>query len=252
MKILGIKQPFYLSGMIHLIFFILIFISYLFNLINKDPEPKILMLVTSTSKMMSSSKLENQKDQLNNSKDKTSSLYFEPQLPVEITPLPKPKYLIDKSVKSPLKDSLKRPKISLDEFDKKHRFTKHPTQTIETINVPPIKINNEGKYVQNENLTSTDQIWEKIREKNLYEKQLWEYLYKHWEKSIPLGSSGLSCDITFRLNREGKIYDFKINGSSNDKEFDQSVIDMLRKIAPFRPPPKSLGESFFSQRFQSL
>ena len=256
MKVLGIKQPFYLSGIVHLLFFALIFISYLFNWINKDSEPKILTLVSLPNNKGPLLKSNTKEDQLDYEKMEANPLNFKPQSLVKITPLPRTKDVPNKLVKSSFINPPEKPKISQEEFNEKYGIEKIPASNKKIVKIPSIKINNQHKDVHNQKSKSADQTWNTLRDeyekKDLYKKQLSQYLYKQWQRFIPMGSSGLFCEVTFKLNRMGRIYALTINASSVNKDFDQSVINMFNSIASFAPPPKSLEREVFFQRFQSL
>ena len=256
MTVLGSKSPFYISGIIHLIFLGAIVISFLFSWINKDPEPQLLTLVKLPNEERLPSNPNTSKNPENYEKNTPPPLHFEPQLPFEINPLPLSQKPTHKSVPNTTIKRSQKPRISREEFDKKYRIVKPPVSSNKIIKIPPIKINNEYKETDNQKRTPTDQtlkfLEHEYRKKNLYKKQLSLYLLQQWEQRVPSGSSGLCCEITFKLSNLGKIYDVIIRVSSQNKDFDQSVILMFNKIVRFTPPPESLKEEVFSQRFHSL
>ena len=256
MKVLGSKSPFYVSGIIHLIFISAIVISSLFSWINKDLEPQPLTLVKLPNEERPPSNPNTSKNPENYGKNTSPPLHFESQLPVEITSLPLTQKPTHKLVPNTKIKPSQEPKISREEFDRKHRMVKTPVPSNKIIKIPPIKINNEYKETDNQKRALTDQTLKSLeheyRKKNLYKKQLSLYLVQQWEQWVPSGSSGLYCEITFKLSNLGKIYDLIIVVSSQNKDFDQSVILMFNRISRFTPPPESLKEEVFSQRFHSL
>jgi TonB family protein len=65
----------------------------------------------------------------------------------------------------------------------------------------------------------------------------WEHAFPYW--AIAEGRGGVTT-LAFTILPDGKITDLRIARSSGIEEFDRKLLDHVRRVAPFAPPPAGL------------
>jgi protein TonB len=76
----------------------------------------------------------------------------------------------------------------------------------------------------------------------LYYNTVQEQIKKAW--SFTGGSNDLTATVDFAIGPDGTLHNAKIDASSNDSAFDDSVIRAIRRAAPFPPPPDKFRDQF--------
>lgn len=76
----------------------------------------------------------------------------------------------------------------------------------------------------------------------LYYKDVQEKIKESW--SFPGGSNDLTAIVTFGINPDGTLNGIRVNSSSNDPAFDDSVVRAIKRAAPFLPPPPKYQREF--------
>jgi TonB family protein len=61
----------------------------------------------------------------------------------------------------------------------------------------------------------------------------------------------LTATVTFGINPDGSLNSIKVDGSSHDPAFDDSVVRAIRRAAPFAPPPDKY-QAQFSQGVEAV
>lgn len=76
----------------------------------------------------------------------------------------------------------------------------------------------------------------------LYYRDVQQKIKDSW--SFPGGSNDLTAIVTFGINPDGTLNGIKVNSSSNDPAFDESVVRAIKRAAPFLPPPAKYQQQF--------
>lgn len=63
-------------------------------------------------------------------------------------------------------------------------------------------------------------------------------LQKHVSYGVVFEEDALSSDVTFDINQSGKISNVKLAKTSNNDDFDNRVIKIIKKSSPCAPLPK--------------
>lgn len=76
----------------------------------------------------------------------------------------------------------------------------------------------------------------------LYYRSVQERIKKAW--SFSGGNNDLTTTVFFAIAPDGKLKTIKVNRSSKDAAFDDSVVRAIRRAAPFAPPPEKYRDQF--------
>ncbi len=72
---------------------------------------------------------------------------------------------------------------------------------------------------------------------------------QNWFSGVSSGAEGLSCLVFFRLRRDGRVDDVRIEQSSGNTYFDRSAMRAVRSAAPFPPLPRAFTENYLGIHF---
>ena len=72
---------------------------------------------------------------------------------------------------------------------------------------------------------------------------------RNWFGSAVSGSKGLKCIIYFRLLRDGRIDELRVEKSSGNRYFDESALRAVRSSTPFPPLPRAFSGSYLGIHF---
>ncbi len=72
---------------------------------------------------------------------------------------------------------------------------------------------------------------------------------KNWFSGVSSESVGHSCVVYFRLRKDGRIEDLRIEQSSGNSYFDRSATRAIRSAAPFPPLPRAFSDEFLGIHF---
>jgi TonB family protein len=75
---------------------------------------------------------------------------------------------------------------------------------------------------------------------------------ENWFSGVSSGAEGHTCVIVFRLRRDGRIADVRIEQGSGNSYFDRSAMRAIRSAAPFPPLPKAFTNDYLSIHFTFL
>ena len=81
-----------------------------------------------------------------------------------------------------------------------------------------------------------------------YQIALKDHVKKGW-RWLP-GSKNLRASVLIRMQPNGRIQDVRIEVSSGNSQFDESVVRAVRKADPVPPPPPELYSEFSSVRIR--
>lgn len=70
---------------------------------------------------------------------------------------------------------------------------------------------------------------------------------QNWFSGV--GGGGLSCVVYFRLSRDGRIADLRVEQTSGNSYFDRSATRAVRSAAPFPPLPRAFADEFLGIHF---
>lgn len=76
----------------------------------------------------------------------------------------------------------------------------------------------------------------------LYYRDVQEKIKDSW--NFAGGSNDLTAIVTFGINPDGTLNGIRVNSSSNDPAFDDSVVRAIKRAAPFLPPPDKYQRQF--------
>jgi TonB family protein len=72
---------------------------------------------------------------------------------------------------------------------------------------------------------------------------------QNWFSGVSSGAEGLTCLVFFRLQRDGRVDDVRIEQSSGNTYFDRSAMRAVRSAEPFPPLPRAFTENFLGIHF---
>jgi protein TonB len=72
---------------------------------------------------------------------------------------------------------------------------------------------------------------------------------ENWLSAAGGREGGVSCVVYFRLSRNGRVSDLRIETPSGDSYFDRSALRAIRSAEPFPPLPRAFGESWLGIHF---
>jgi TonB family protein len=72
---------------------------------------------------------------------------------------------------------------------------------------------------------------------------------QNWFSGVSSGAEGLTCLVFFRLRRDGRVDDVRIEQSSGNTYFDRSAMRAVRSAEPFPPLPRAFTESYLGIHF---
>jgi len=73
---------------------------------------------------------------------------------------------------------------------------------------------------------------------NNYVTQIEKRIMAVWH--LPQRSAGLTVTLRMNLERSGRISDVRVEQSSGNKDFDESAVEAVRRVAEFPPVPHAL------------
>jgi protein TonB len=72
---------------------------------------------------------------------------------------------------------------------------------------------------------------------------------ENWLSAAGGRDGGVSCVVYFRLSRNGRVSELRIETPSGDSYFDRSALRAIRSAEPFPPLPRAFGESWLGIHF---
>ena len=72
---------------------------------------------------------------------------------------------------------------------------------------------------------------------------------QNWYSGVSSESGGHSCVVFFRLRKDGRIEDLRVEQSSGNSYFDRSASRAVRSAAPFPPLPRAFSDEFLGIHF---
>ena len=72
---------------------------------------------------------------------------------------------------------------------------------------------------------------------------------QNWFSGVSAGGEGLTCLVFFRLRRDGRVEDVRVEQSSGNTYFDRSAIRAVRSAAPFPPLPRAFTDNYLGIHF---
>jgi protein TonB len=72
---------------------------------------------------------------------------------------------------------------------------------------------------------------------------------ENWLSAAGGRDGGVSCVVYFRLSRNGRVSELRVETPSGDSYFDRSALRAIRSAEPFPPLPRAFGESYLGIHF---
>lgn len=72
---------------------------------------------------------------------------------------------------------------------------------------------------------------------------------QNWFSGVSSGTEGLTCLVFFRLRRDGRVDDVRIEQSSGNTYFDRSAMRAVRSAVPFPPLPRAFTDNYLGIHF---
>ena len=72
---------------------------------------------------------------------------------------------------------------------------------------------------------------------------------QNWFSGVSSGADGLTCLVFFRLSRDGRVDDVRIEQGSGNTYFDKSAMRAVRSAAPFPPLPRAFTDNYLGIHF---
>jgi TonB family protein len=72
---------------------------------------------------------------------------------------------------------------------------------------------------------------------------------ENWFSAQGGREGGISCVVYFRLSRNGRVDDLRVETPSGNAHFDRSALRAIRSADPFPPLPRAFGESWLGIHF---
>lgn len=76
-----------------------------------------------------------------------------------------------------------------------------------------------------------------------YTRQLWEKIYESWVPPVSGGEHKLPAVVRIKIEKDGRATNVRIEESSQNQYFDESVLRAIRKASPLPLPPGKLREN---------
>lgn len=176
-----------------------------------------------------------------------------PPTPKPVVTPPKPAPVKPAPVKpAPVKEA---PAMSLEDFRKLHGTPEPRTRTTPQTTKPKTAPQFDTSKIQNEldqilkNQPSREATTRSMsqQEKNdlvRYNQQLSARLTRAWGKPAGLSGVRLEATVIFEVSRYGQITNARLNPSSGNRAFDQSVLEAFRKVSNAGPTPTGQQHTF--------
>jgi protein TonB len=75
---------------------------------------------------------------------------------------------------------------------------------------------------------------------------------EHWISAGSTRGAGDTCVVYFRLSRNGRVSDLKVEESSGSQHFDRSALRAIKSAEPFPPLPRGFDQSWLGIHFTFL
>lgn len=72
---------------------------------------------------------------------------------------------------------------------------------------------------------------------------------QNWYSGVSSGVEGFTCLVFFRLRRDGRIDDVRVEQSSGNTYFDRSAMRAVRSAEPFPPLPRAFTDNYLGIHF---
>lgn len=72
---------------------------------------------------------------------------------------------------------------------------------------------------------------------------------ENWLSTQGGRDGGISCIVYFRLSRNGRVGELRVETPSGNSHFDRSALRAIRSADPFPPLPRAFGESWLGIHF---
>jgi protein TonB len=72
---------------------------------------------------------------------------------------------------------------------------------------------------------------------------------ENWLSAAGGRDGGISCVVYFRLSRNGRVSDLRVETPSGSSHFDRSALRAVKSAEPFPPLPRAFGESWLGIHF---
>ncbi len=72
---------------------------------------------------------------------------------------------------------------------------------------------------------------------------------ENWLSAQGGRDGGVACVVYFKLSRNGRVSDLRVETSSGNAHFDRSALRAIRSADPFPPLPRAFGESWLGIHF---
>lgn len=72
---------------------------------------------------------------------------------------------------------------------------------------------------------------------------------ENWLSAQGGRDGGVACVVYFRLSRNGRVSDLRVETPSGNAHFDRSALRAIRSADPFPPLPRAFGESWLGIHF---
>jgi len=72
---------------------------------------------------------------------------------------------------------------------------------------------------------------------------------ENWLSAAGGREGGVSCVVYFRLSRNGRVSDLRVETPSGDSYFDRSALRAIKSAEPFPPLPRAFDESWLGIHF---
>jgi len=75
---------------------------------------------------------------------------------------------------------------------------------------------------------------------------------QNWFSAVSPSGEGLTCVVYFRLGRDGRIADARVEKSSGNVYFDRAALRAVKSSAPFPPLPRAFSDPYLGIHFTFL
>lgn len=75
---------------------------------------------------------------------------------------------------------------------------------------------------------------------------------QNWFSAVTSSGEGLTCVVYFRLRRDGRVADIRVEKSSGNTYFDRAALRAVRSSVPFPPLPRAFNEPYLGIHFTFL
>ncbi len=241
-------QPFWTSVILHLVVLIALFLATIIETFRPKEKPHVFEMVEMPSEQQAAATPQPSAPETEPEMD-LPELEPVPEI-AEVPPPPEPPAPAPPRPTPPEPTPSPRPQIVDYEDFRRDNPIRQPTQTRQTqtrqpVTVPRIEVPQLVVPPRSSSASSANQLTQQQRsELTRYSSQLRARIDAAWTKPTTLSGTGIAATVVFDVSATGRITNVRLNPSSGNSAFDQSVLEAFRRVPTGGPTPTGEAHSF--------